>query len=175
VFVSVADEQTGVRLQDGEEVLLALRITGWGATQLKILTLGLYIPWWRATWFVVTDRRLVSKKGILNKTEISLPLHFVQDASVHTSWQGIGRVELSTAGGGGGISRIIGLKAQDARQLADTIMSQARHINVDIDSSQRGTGDVSKALARLANLRDTGVLTEDEFAQQKARLLQSGS
>jgi uncharacterized membrane protein YdbT with pleckstrin-like domain len=79
------DEQTGVRLQDGEEVLLALRITGWGATLLKILTLGLYIPWWRLTWFVVTDRRLITKQGILNKTEVSLPLHFVQDASVHTS------------------------------------------------------------------------------------------
>jgi membrane protein YdbS with pleckstrin-like domain len=118
------DEQTGVRLQDGEEVLLALRVTGWGATLLKILTLGLYIPWWRVTWLVVTDRRLITKKGILNKTEVSLPLHFVQDASVHTSWQGVGRVELSTAGGSEGISRIIGLKTQDARQLADTIMSQ---------------------------------------------------
>jgi membrane protein YdbS with pleckstrin-like domain len=116
------DEQTGVRLQDGEEVLLAVKPKPFNG--LMVFTLGLYYPWWQATWFVVTNRRLVTMQGILNKTEVSLPLHFVQDASVRTSWQGVGRVDVSTAGGGDGISRIIGLKPQDARQLADTIMSQ---------------------------------------------------
>ena len=116
-----------------------------------------------------------NQEGIFSKTEVALPLHFVQDVSVHCSPYGVGYVYVSTAGGPEGVSRIKRLKAADARQLADTIMSQARRINVDVTSSQRGTGDVSEALARLASLRDTGVLTEDEFAQQKARLLQSGS
>jgi hypothetical protein len=36
-----------------------------------------------------------------------------------------------------------------------------------------GGGDATKAgeLEKLANLRDRGVLSEEEFAQQKARLL----
>ncbi len=165
------DEQTGIRLQDGEEILLALRPTGWGATLLKIYTFGLYIPWWRATWFVVTDRHLITKKGILNRTEVSLPLHFVQDASVHTSWQGVGRVDLSTAGGGEGISRIIGLRSEDSRQLADTIMSQARRAIMGASSSRHGSDDLTEALVRLAGLRDTGVLSQEEFEAKKTELL----
>jgi uncharacterized membrane protein YdbT with pleckstrin-like domain len=169
------DEQTGVRLQDEEKVLLALRETSWEGTLAKIVTLGLYVLWWNVKWYVVTDRRLVTKKGIFSKTEVALPLHFVQDVSVHCSPYNTGSVKISTAGGPEGVSRIKSLKAADARQLADTIMSQARRINVDVVSTQRGTGDVSEALSRLASLRDTGVLTEAEFAEQKARLLQSGS
>jgi membrane protein YdbS with pleckstrin-like domain len=119
------DLETGVRLQDGEEILLAIKPNPLNG--LMVFTLGLYFPWWRATWFVVTDRRLIIKQGILNKTEANLPLHFVQDASVRTSWQGVGRVDVSTAGGSDGISRIIGLKPQDARELADTIMEQANY------------------------------------------------
>ena len=116
------DQQTGVRLQDGEEILLALKPNPFNG--LMVLTLGLYIPWWKMTWFVVTDRRFITKKGILNKTEVALPLHFVQNTSVHVSWEGIGRVEISTASDEG-ISRISPLRPQDARQLADTIMAQA--------------------------------------------------
>jgi uncharacterized membrane protein YdbT with pleckstrin-like domain len=117
------DAQTGVRLQEGEEIILIVKPNPFNG--FMILTLGLYFPWWSATWFVVTNRRLITKQGIFNKTEVNLPLHFVQDASVHTSWQGVGRVEVSTAGGANGVSRILPLKPQDARQLADTIMAQA--------------------------------------------------
>ena len=63
-------------------------IRSWVATFVKVVTLGLFIPWWRAGWFVVTDRRLIVRYGIFNKSEIALPLHFVQDASVHRSWLG---------------------------------------------------------------------------------------
>ena len=123
-FVPI-DRQTGVRLQDGEEILLAVKPNPFNG--LMVVTLGLYIPWWRATWFVVTNRRLITKQGILNKTEVNLPLHFVQDASVRTSWQGVGRVDVSTAGGSDGVSRILPLRPEDARELADTIMAQANY------------------------------------------------
>lgn len=170
-----ARQAPSLRLQDGEEVLLALRRTSWLATLIKIVTLGLYIPWWRVAWFVVTDRRLIAKQGILNKTEIALPLHFVQDASVHRSWLGVGRLDVSTAGGDEGNLFLEPLKAEDARRLADTIMSQAKRAIVDARPSPRDTDHTAEALARLGELRDKGVLTEDEFAQQKARLLRAES
>lgn len=118
------DEQTGLRLQDGEEVLLRMNPLSW-QSGLMLPTLGLWYFWAKATWYVVTDRRLITKKGILNKTEISLPLHFVQDASVHISVGGAARVTVSTAGGGAGISQMMALAKGDAPKLADTIMSQA--------------------------------------------------
>jgi len=122
-FVSI-DEQTGVRLQDGEKVLLALRETSWEGTVNKIGTLGLYVPWWNVKWYVVTDRRLITKKGIIGKKEVALPLRFVQDVSVICSPYNTGIVRISTAGGPESVLRIRSLKAADARQLADTVLSQ---------------------------------------------------
>lgn len=162
-----------IRLQDGEQVILALRRTSWVATFLKIVTLGLYTPWWRAAWFVVTDHRLIAKEGVLNKTEVALPLHFVQDASVYRSWLGVGRIDVSTAGGDEGNLFLHPVKAEDARRLADTIMSQAKRTVVGAGSSRSGSDATTEALTRLGELRDKGVLNEDEFAQQKARVLRS--
>jgi uncharacterized membrane protein YdbT with pleckstrin-like domain len=159
-----SDDETRVRLQDGEKVILALRRTSWNATLDKIVTLGLYIFWWNVAWFVVTDRRLVTKKGILNKTEVALPLHFVQDAGFHRSWLGIADVRISTAGGPASISRMGPLAAKDARRLADTTMAQAKRV---ISDAAPSTDQVTEALARIGELRDKGVLTEDEFAQQR--------
>jgi uncharacterized membrane protein YdbT with pleckstrin-like domain len=156
------------RLQDGETVIFAFRRTSWQATLEKILTLGLYIFWWNVAWFVVTDRRLITKTGIFNKTEQALPLHFVQDASFHRSWIGIA---ISTAGGDASISRMGPLKAEDARRLADTIMAQAKRVISDAGPAAPSTDQLTDALARIGELREKGVLTEDEFVQQKARLL----
>ena len=164
-----------VRLQDGEEVILALRRTSWLATAYKIVTLGLYIPWWRAAWFVLTDRRLIAKEGILNKTEVALPLHFIQDASVQRAWDGVGRVDVSTAGGGEGSLVLEPLRAEDARRFADTIMLHAKRAIAGAGTEGRGVEDTTDALARFGELRDKGVLTEEEFAQQKARILRSAS
>ncbi len=167
--------QTGVRLQDGETVRLALRRTSWLATFLKIITLGLYIPWWRAAWFVVTDDRRIAKQGILGKVEIALPLHFVQDASVHRTWLGVGRVEVSTAGGEDASLCLEPLRAEDARRLADTIIAQARRLVAQPRFTRRAADGLTDDLVRLADLRDKGALTDAEFAQQKARLLRTAT
>jgi uncharacterized membrane protein YdbT with pleckstrin-like domain len=133
---SPADD-SGVRLQDREQVTLALRRTSWVATFSKFATLGLFVPWWRAGWFVLTNRRLIVKYGIFNKSEIALPLHFVQDTSVHRSWLGVGRVLVSTAGGDYGSLRLYPLKAADARRLSDAIILQAKRVASDDWSSDR--------------------------------------
>lgn len=103
---------------------MALRETSWEGTVNKIGTIGLYVPWWNVKWYVVTDRRLITKKGIIGKSEVALPLRFVQDVSVICSPYNTGTVRISTAGGPESVLRIRSLKAADARQLADTIMSQ---------------------------------------------------
>ena len=167
--------QAGVRLQDGETIRLALRRTSWLATFAKIITLGLYIPWWRAAWFVVTDDRLIAKQGILGKSEVALPLHFVQDASVHRTWLGVGRVEVSTAGGEDASLVLEPLRAQDARRLADTIIAQAKLVLAQPRFPGRGADGLTDDLVRLADLREKGALTDAEFAQQKARLLGTAS
>jgi hypothetical protein len=51
----------------------------------------------------------------------------------------------------------------DARQSEEAFRSYVQEA--------AGTGDVSTQLTKLADLRDRGVLTEEEFAAQKAKLL----
>lgn len=161
-----------LRLFDGEHVVLASRRQSWVATFYKIATFGLYVPWWRVSWFVLTNQRLIAKQGILNKVEIALPLHFVQDASMHRSWLGVGRVNVSTAGGRSGDLCLEPLTAELARMFADTIIraakSAARH---PINETPQANDAILEGLERLAALRASGAITDTEFVQQKTRLL----
>ena len=138
----------------------------------KVFTLGLYVPWWRAACYVVTDQRLITKKGILNKTDVSLPLKYVQDASVHRAWYDVARVDISTAGGNEGLSRMGELKPQARKTVCRHDYGSRQAFGEP--SSRTGIEDVTETLSRLAQLRDSGALTDEEFAQQKARFSDQG-
>lgn len=49
-----------------------------------LLTLWLIVQWipWSARWFVLTDRRIITRRGVLNRTQAALLLERVQDASI---------------------------------------------------------------------------------------------
>jgi uncharacterized membrane protein YdbT with pleckstrin-like domain len=49
-----------------------------------LITLWLIVQWipWSARWFVLTDRRIITKRGVLNRTQAALLLDRVQDASI---------------------------------------------------------------------------------------------
>src|SRR2546421_8419761 len=49
-----------------------------------LLTLWLVVQWipWSARWYVLTDRRVITKRGVLNRTQAALLLDRVQDASI---------------------------------------------------------------------------------------------
>ena len=49
-----------------------------------LLTIWLVVQWipWSAKWFVLTDRRIITKRGVLNRTQAALLLDRVQDASI---------------------------------------------------------------------------------------------
>ncbi len=67
-----------------------------------IITLGLYEIWRRHNQFVVTNRRVIWRKGVFHRSERSIPMRWVQDV---TSRKGLmhGWVELSSAGGSEGV------------------------------------------------------------------------
>jgi uncharacterized membrane protein YdbT with pleckstrin-like domain len=160
-----------LRLEEGEHVLLAMRPGTWVVGAYMVVTLGLYTFWLRATVFVLTDRRVIARRGILNKEEIALPLHFIQDAAVDRSWIGIGRVKISTAGGSSGKLQMWPLSLASARRLADAIMAEAKHLARAPSAPSAGSDRITDDLVRLAGLRDSGALTDAEFEEQKARLL----
>src|SRR5437667_8486516 len=49
-----------------------------------LLTLWLVVQWipWSAKWYVLTDRRVITKRGVLNRTQAALLLDRVQDARI---------------------------------------------------------------------------------------------
>src|SRR6267378_8597040 len=72
-------------------VILALYFTSTQPTLMvlflalfALLTLWLVVQWipWSAKWYVLTDRRVITKRGVLNRTQAALLLDRVQDASI---------------------------------------------------------------------------------------------
>lgn len=121
------DLPPGLRLRDGERVLLAFRPSpGWVVLINKIVTLWLYTIWWKRTGFILTDQRVIYKRGVLNATERSLPLRFVQDATVVSKWYGVAGVRVSTAGGADGFEQLSPLSVGNARRFKDALLDAAQ-------------------------------------------------
>jgi uncharacterized membrane protein YdbT with pleckstrin-like domain len=139
----------------------------------EIVTLGLYAIWWKRTAFVLTNQRIIYRRGVLNTIERSLPVRFVQDATVVTRWTGISGVTLSTAGGAASFEQISPLDSESARALKEAIMQAARAAWSTPSGHEAHGADFTDILRKLAELRDAGVLTEEEFALKKADILRT--
>lgn len=162
----------GLDLREGESVILALRPSpAWVVLINKLLTLGLYSLWWRRTGFVLTDQRVIYRRGLINTIERSLPLRFVQDATVVTRWYGVAGVRLSTAGGVDGFEQLSPLDPTTARALRDALIRTAHATWSPPPTEPVVASDFADVLRKVADLRDAGVLTEEEFAAKKAEIL----
>jgi len=114
-----------IRLVGDEQIVLVERRTlRTGAWLLALLTLGVGLYFWRRKVFVVTDRRVLIKSGIIKITEQSVPLSRVQDAVLSLKWF-TGDVALSAAGGPLGLERIGPLTRAGARRFAHVVLAQA--------------------------------------------------
>jgi len=165
---------SGMALHDDEAVILALRPSpGWVVLVNEIVTLGLYAIWWKRTAFVLTNQRIIYRRGVFNTIERSLPVRFVQDATVVTRWTGISGVWLSTAGGAASFEQISPLDSESARALKEAIMQAARAAWSTPSGHEVPSTDFTDILRKLAELRDAGVLTDEEFALKKADVLRT--
>lgn len=61
----------------------------WGvlATAVLVLLAGSVAPWlrWRATWYVLTNRRLLVRSGVLRRRGIDIPLYRIMDVRFQRS------------------------------------------------------------------------------------------
>jgi hypothetical protein len=111
-------------LADGESIIFACRPAKLPRFILYLITLGLYEFWRRATFYAVTDRRVTERAGRITGTEASLPLFYVQDATIRT-FLGYGYIYVSTAGGEGGDMSTRWLPKADAEMLRTEILERA--------------------------------------------------
>lgn len=128
------------------------------------------------TWLVtVTNRRvLFLDKGMLfGLKQMELPLEHIS-AIGHKTGMVLGEITVSTAGGA---KRIENIRKADVPKVAKILSCLLKEFRQSVADGNReaDTGDdtVSK-LERLAALKDKGLLSDEEFAAQKSKLLSQG-
>jgi uncharacterized membrane protein YdbT with pleckstrin-like domain len=140
---------------------------------------------WNNDQYVVTDRRVIQVRGLLNKRVTDSSLEKINDVELRQSLIGrmlnFGTISILTASGEEGISVMDRIAAPIAFKKA---MLEAKH------NHDRGFGyfdapgyptrtsapvsapsDIQRMLEDLAALRDRGILSENEFEAKKRELL----
>jgi len=144
-----------------------------GAVILLFVALPRVVAW-ATSQFVVTNERLIHREGLIAKRSVEIPLERINDVrfnqSVFERLIGSGDLLIESAGERGQ-QRFSNVRHPE--RIQKTIYEQAEARNLLVESGGRAPTAPSMAdeLARLADLRDRGVLSEEEFQAQKTRLL----
>ena len=156
--------------QPNEVVVRDMRRSPLATLGAEVCTLGLYEIARRRTHLILTNQRVISSRGVLHRSVRSLPLDRIQDASLsNTFWSA--KIVFSSAGGGAGIEALTGLRTRTARAFMADLTPR---IGPAASGGLTGKGSgrsVTDELHKLAQLRDAGTLTPQEFEAQKAKLL----
>jgi len=131
---------------------------------------------WATSHFVVTSDRIIHRQGLIAKSSMEIPLEALNDVRFH---QGIFE---RIIGAGDLIIESAGERGrevfEDIRKPED-VQKTIYHMG-ELNQQRMARGGAPAApsttteLQRLADLRDRGVLTEEEFQAQKRRILGSG-
>lgn len=149
-------------------------IAGW----VSIVALGASAMWlmvrysrWLTTHFVITNRRVIFRTGLLTKRGIEIPLERVTTVHFHQGvierMLGAGDL-LIESGGESGQQRFTDIRQPDRVQRAIHAEMEARESRA---AGHGGVLDVAGQLEKLESMLDRGTLTREEFERQKQRLL----
>lgn len=130
---------------------------------------------WKSTNFVVTTDRCIYREGIISKRGIEIPLERINtiffEQGALDRMVGAGTLTIESAGENG-TQHFTDIK--DPIAVQQTIYRQIElneSSRIDRLSGNRGPASVADELSKLADLRAEGLLTDAEFQEQKARLL----
>lgn len=137
--------------------------------------------------WVVTNLRILDEEGLFNVSTKESPLDKINNVSYSASVAGrifgYGNVEIQTAAETGAT---VYYRVENPRKLKDTITQMQEDYKTLLSRRQAkemaetlglhlgkagGGGSIGSELEKLAELRDKGVLTEDEFQAAKDKLL----
>jgi hypothetical protein len=128
---------------------------------------------WRSRKYVVTNWRVIQISGVFNKEVTDSSLDKINDIKLDQSFLGrlfdYGDLEILTASE---------LGVDQFTRISQPIRLKTAMLNAKetLEHGQTGSGrrsglDVAGQIEELGDLRDQGLLTEEEFQQQKARVL----
>lgn len=164
-------------------------IVVWGASAFGVFLLIAFpvrkFIAWATSYFVVTSDRVIHREGWIAKRSMEIPLEAINDVRFHQGvferLIGAGDLIISSASEFG--RQVFG-DIRNPEEVQKTISHQGE-LNKErmYRGGGRGTAAPARAttppasasttgeLERLAELRNKGVLTEDEFQSQKKRIL----
>jgi len=164
-------------------------IVVWGASAIAVFLLIAFpvrkFIAWVTSYFVVTSDRVIHREGWIAKRSMEIPLEAINDVRFHQGvferLIGAGDLIISSASEFG--RQVFG----DIRNPEEVQKAISHQGELNKERMYRGGGRGSAApaqaatppasasttgeLERLAELRNKGVLTEDEFQSQKKRIL----
>jgi hypothetical protein len=198
VLVLLAGVVVGILGQqvDGDGISGFLNtILNWGFGIFFVIGLaglGWYYLAWRRERYLVTTRRVIEAGGVINKWQRDTSLQMITDMIVGHPWigrmLGYGEIDLLTASEAG-TNKIRYLPDADGfkKSLLDAKYEHEMEVGGGYAGQQRLpappaepaapapaplTGqEVDDSITRLANLRDRGLITAEEFEEKKRELL----
>ena len=137
--------------------------------------------YWYSEQYIITNRRVVQVEGVINKHVIDSSLEKVNDVVLTQSVLGrflnYGNIEILTGSeiGVNLLERIAGpvyfktamLNSKERMGQLDAFDSRSRIVTSEAPTS----GDVPELIGELDELRQKGVITQDEFEAKKKDLL----
>jgi uncharacterized membrane protein YdbT with pleckstrin-like domain len=147
----------------------AIALALWLAISAKALVA------WYATNYVLTTERIVVRQGLIARTGTEIPLENITNVlfsqRVLERMLGYGDVLVESAGSQGQ-SRLSDIPDPEAFQSQVYRARELRTLHFrNAGPSSAGTRDVVQQLEALADLRERGHLSDEEFAAKKRHLL----
>ncbi len=134
---------------------------------------------WMSEVYIVTNRRIIQSEGIINKNIIDSSLEKINDVVLAQSIMGrmmdFGDLEILTSSELG-INKLHRIMSPVQFKVA---MLNAKEAMRDMDDIQAAAGsakpvssdDIPAMIEELDNLRQKGLITEQEFAEKRTKLL----
>ncbi|WP_225228766.1 SHOCT domain-containing protein [Bacillus sp. PS06] len=116
----------------------------------------------------VTDKRIIVHKieGIFKNEKVEIPLSSV--SSINTTVKGLGAsIAIVASNNKASVEKLHIHIAQELKSLIDSLLHSSSNQTASINTSV----DVADQIKKLADLRDGGILTEEEFNAKKKQLL----
>ncbi|MDR7239150.1 SHOCT domain-containing protein [Neobacillus drentensis] len=117
----------------------------------------------------VTDKRIIVHKieGIFENKKTEIPLSSI--SSINTSTKGLGsNIDIVASNNNATIEHLHIHIAQELKKIIDSLVILPSE---DFSSIKNSQVDVADQIKKLAELRDSGILTEEEFSAKKKQLL----
>jgi uncharacterized membrane protein YdbT with pleckstrin-like domain len=124
---------------------------------------------WRTTHFVLTTDRVIYRSGVVSKAGQNIPLERINNVAFsQTVLERLLRVGDLVIESAGETGRQVFADVLNPSRVENRIVAEMEHAKA---RDGRAGLSVADELAKLDDLRQRGVITEQEFTQQRTRLL----